>query len=195
MWVVKLGGSLNGDEVWLPRWLALLGRLGGGRVAVVAGGGAFADTVRDAQGRWRFDELAAHNMAVLAMAQNTLMMQSLEPALQLASENHEISQVLQSGRTALWWPLAALRPARDRDTSWEVSADSIALWLARRLNAERLIVVKSCDVTRGASLDELSAVGVLDRRFPEWARGADFPIDVISREDIEQVRLGLLNGF
>jgi aspartokinase-like uncharacterized kinase len=193
MWVVKLGGSLNADQL-LPRWLALLGGLGGGRVAVVAGGGEFADTVRQAQGRWRFDELAAHNMAVLAMAQTTLMMQSLEPALQLAGETHEITQVLQSGRAALWWPLEALRPELTPDTSWEVSADSLALALARRLNAERLVVVKSCPVQRGASLDELSASGVLDRRFPAWARGADFPIDVISREDIDQVRDRLLQG-
>ncbi|MFM2065609.1 MAG: hypothetical protein RLZZ584_518 [Pseudomonadota bacterium] len=194
MWVVKLGGSLNAADVWLPRWLGLLGGLGGGRVAIVAGGGAFADTVREAQGRWRFDELAAHNMAVLAMAQTTLMMQALEPALQLVSEAHEISQVLQSGKAALWWPLAALRPVLDRDTSWEVSADSIALALARRLNAERLVVVKSCEVAPGASLAELSARGVLDVRFPEWARGADFPIEVLSREDLEHVRLELLHG-
>ncbi|MFM2120234.1 MAG: hypothetical protein RL722_1702 [Pseudomonadota bacterium] len=193
MWVVKLGGSLNSDPM-LRHWLTTMGSLGGGRVAVVAGGGEFAETVRVAQGRWHFDELAAHNMAVLAMAQTTLMMQSLEPALRLAGEPQEIAQVLQSGRAALWWPLAALRPELDRDTSWEVSADSIALSLARRLNAERLVVVKSCELAPGASLDELSDAGVLDRRFPEWARDADFPIDVVQREDLEQVRQRLLVG-
>lgn len=193
MWVVKLGGSLNADLL-LPRWLALLGGLGGGRVAVVAGGGEFADTVRAAQGRWRFDDLAAHNMAVLAMAQTTLMMMSIEPSLQLASEAHEISQVLQSGRAALWWPLEALRPAQDADTSWEVSSDSLALALARRLNAERLVLVKSCEVVPGDSLDALSAAGIVDARFLDWAKGADFPIDVVSRNDIDKVRAGLLNG-
>ncbi|MBK6850249.1 MAG: aspartate kinase [Burkholderiales bacterium] len=193
MWVVKLGGSLNADLL-LPRWLALLGGLGGGRVAVVAGGGEFADTVRAAQGRWRFDDLAAHNMAVLAMAQTTLMMSSLEPALQLASQTHEITQVLQTGRTALWWPLEALRPAASADTSWDVSSDSLALALARRLNAERLVLVKSCEVAPGDSLDALSAAGIVDARFPHWAREVDFPIDVVSRSDIDKVRAGLLSG-
>ncbi|MEY2689399.1 MAG: hypothetical protein RL375_3598 [Pseudomonadota bacterium] len=193
MWVVKLGGSLNADQL-LPRWLALLGGLGGGRVAVVAGGGEFANTVREAQGRWRFDDLAAHNMAVLAMAQTTLMMLSLEPTLTLAGETQEINQVLQTGRAALWWPLEALRPTLDADTSWDVSADSLALALARRLNAERLVLVKSCDVAPGDSLDALSAAGILDARFLDWAKGADFPIDVVSRGDIERVRAGLLSG-
>jgi aspartokinase-like uncharacterized kinase len=193
MWVVKLGGSLNADLL-LPRWLALLGGLGGGRVAVVAGGGEFADTVRAAQGRWRFDDLAAHNMAVLAMAQTTLMMLALEPALKLASEAHEINQVLQSGRAALWWPLQALRPTQNADTSWDVSSDSLALDLARRLNAERLVLVKSCEVEPGDSLATLSASGIVDARFPDWARDAAFPIDVVSRNDIDKVRAGLLNG-
>jgi aspartokinase-like uncharacterized kinase len=128
------------------------------------------------------------------MAQTTLMMLSIEPALQLASETHEINHVLQSGRAALWWPLEALRPTQDADTSWEVSSDSLALALARRLNAERLVLVKSCDVAPGDSLDALSAAGIVDARFPDWARDADFPIDVVSRGDIDKVRAGLLSG-
>ena len=72
MWVVKLGGSLNSDPV-LPQWLELLAELGGGRVIVVCGGGAFADEVRRAQAHWHFDDLPAHNMAVLAMAQTAYL--------------------------------------------------------------------------------------------------------------------------
>ena len=68
MWVVKLGGSLNGDPL-LAQWLELLVQLGGGRVTVVCGGGGFADEVRRAQSHWHFDDVPAHNMAVLAMAQ------------------------------------------------------------------------------------------------------------------------------
>ena len=69
MWVVKLGGSLNNDPL-LPEWLELLAQLGGGRVTLVCGGGGFADEVRRSQDLWKFDDLAAHNMAVLAMAQS-----------------------------------------------------------------------------------------------------------------------------
>ena len=76
MWIVKLGGSLERDAL-LPRWLELLAELGGGRVVIVPGGGGFADQARAAQAWWQLDDLPAHNMAVLGMAQSAAMMQGL----------------------------------------------------------------------------------------------------------------------
>ncbi|MDE2396898.1 MAG: aspartate kinase, partial [Burkholderiales bacterium] len=84
MWVVKIGGSLNDDPL-LRDWLALFAELGGGRVTLVCGGGAYAEEVRRAQRRWGFDDLAAHNMAVLAMMQSAYQAQGIEPRLQLAT--------------------------------------------------------------------------------------------------------------
>jgi len=97
MWVVKIGGSLTqampGDNAPLQRWLELLTQLGGGRVAIVPGGGGLADNVRKLQARWHFDDVAAHNMAVLAMAQNAYLMRAVQPSLQLASSEAEIRLV------------------------------------------------------------------------------------------------------
>ncbi len=90
MWVVKLGGSLNANPV-LPDWLDMLVQCGGGRVALVCGGGSFADEVRRAQALWAFDDLDAHNMAVLAMAQTAYLMHALNPELQLTRSKADIS--------------------------------------------------------------------------------------------------------
>ena len=138
MWVVKLGGSLNADPL-LPQWLELLAQLGGGRVTLVCGGGAFADEVRREQARWQFDDVAAHNMAVLAMVQSAYMAHALQPALQLARDKAEIHQVLRGGQTAVWLPYEWLRERAGTDASWDNSSDSMALDLARQLNAERQI--------------------------------------------------------
>jgi aspartokinase-like uncharacterized kinase len=191
MWVVKLGGSLNRDAL-LPQWLELLCTLGRGRVTVVPGGGGFADQAREAQAHWRFDDVAAHNMAVLAMAQTAMLLRALCPNLQPAARDAEIHRHLRQGRTALWLPLELLRERADELTSWEVSSDSLALWLARRLNAERLIVVKSCAIDGAHSWQQNAAAGVLDARFSSWAEGAAFPIDLVQREEIERVRLLLM---
>jgi aspartokinase-like uncharacterized kinase len=191
MWVVKIGGSLNNDPL-LPEWLDLLVQLGGGRVTLVCGGGAFADEVRRAQAHWRFDDLAAHNMAVLAMAQSAYMAWGLNPKLQLATNEAEIRKVLHSGHTALWLPNEWLRSEPDGDTNWDNSGDSIALGLARSLNAERLVVVKSCAIEPTAGLPGLAEAGILDRRFIGLAEGVAFPIDVIQRAELARMRVLLL---
>jgi len=191
MWVVKLGGSLNRDSLLLP-WLELVSTLGRGRVAVVPGGGGFADQARAAQAHWRFDDVAAHNMAILAMAQTAMLLRALSPALQPVTRDADIRRSLRQGRTALWVPLELLREGPDELTNWNVSSDSLALWLAHRLNAERLIVVKSCELDEGLSLQEFTEAGVLDRRFASLAEGAAFPIDLVQREDLPRVRSWLL---
>jgi 5-(aminomethyl)-3-furanmethanol phosphate kinase len=193
MWVVKLGGSLARDAQ-LTQWLDMLAEVGGGRVTIVPGGADFADAVRQAQSRWSFNDLAAHNMAVLAMGQTALMLHALEPRLLLATQDEQIRRALHAGRAAVWMPLTVLRDAPDALTSWDVTGDSLALWLASRLHAERLVIVKSCPVDPRLGIAELSAGGVLDARFAEWARSADFPIDVVQRDSVARVREALLGG-
>lgn len=191
MWVVKLGGSLNHDPL-LPAWLELLAQLGGGRVTVVCGGGSFADEVRRSQAHWQFDDLAAHNMAVLAMAQSAYLAKGLNPQLRLASSEREIRRVLHAGRTAVWLPQSWLRSEPDAATNWSNTGDSIALYLARQLNAERLVVVKSCEIAPDAPIADLVDGGVLDSRFGSLATGAGFPIDVIQRAELGRMRSLLL---
>jgi aspartokinase-like uncharacterized kinase len=193
MWVVKLGGSLNADPL-LPQWLELLTQLGGGRVTIVCGGGSFADEVRRCQSHWRFDDLAAHNMAVLAMAQGAYMLRALSPALQMVNAEAAIRRVLRKGQTAVWSPFELLREQADANTNWEVTSDSIALGLARRLNVERLVLVKACEVDAALSLPELSAAGVVDRRFAAAASDAAFPIEIVRRDELARVRGLLLAG-
>jgi 5-(aminomethyl)-3-furanmethanol phosphate kinase len=187
MWIVKLGGSLCADPV-LPLWLELLAQLGGGRVTVVCGGGSFADEVRRMQSHWQFSDLAAHNMAVLAMAQTAYQLNAMNPALQLTTSKTDIRRVLHKGQTALWLPLEMQRDQPDAQTNWDVTSDSIALDLARRLNAERMVVVKSCSIDPQMSLGQLSAQGIVDKRFAALAEGAAFPIEILHKDGLDRMR-------
>jgi aspartokinase-like uncharacterized kinase len=191
MWVIKLGGSLTADPA-LPQWLDLLAQLGGGRVTIVCGGGVLADEVRRAQALWQFNDLAAHNMAVLAMAQTGYQLHAMNPTLQLAASKAEIANVLHKGRAAIWLPFELQRDAPDHRTHWGATSDTIALDLARELNAERLVVVKSCAIDPLQTLAQLGAAGVLDEGFGEQARGAAFPIELIHKADLPRMRSMLL---
>jgi 5-(aminomethyl)-3-furanmethanol phosphate kinase len=191
MWVVKIGGSLSADPL-LPQWLDLLAQLGGGRVTVVCGGGSFADEVRRMQTQWGFNDLAAHNMAVLAMAQSAYQWQALSPDLQLATRQSDILRVLRKGRTAVWLPLELQRELPDAQTTWDATSDTIALNLARRLNAERLVMIKSCVIDSSRTLAQLGEDGVIDRQFAALSDGVDFPIDIMHKADLSRMRALLL---
>lgn len=191
MWVVKLGGSLTADPA-LPHWLDLLAQLGGGRVTVVCGGGGLADEVRRIQALWQFNDLAAHNMAVLAMVQTAYQLHAMNPTLQLAERRADIAAVLHRGRAAIWLPFELQRDKPDQQTHWGATSDTIALDLARDLNAERLVVVKSCAIDPTHTLAQLGAAGVLDEGFDGRARGVAFPIEIMDKSELPRMRSLLL---
>jgi 5-(aminomethyl)-3-furanmethanol phosphate kinase len=196
MWIVKIGGSLAKDPL-LVEWLEQLNDLGGGRVVLVPGGGGFADAARLAQSEWHLDDVAAHNMAILGMGQFAFLLQGLCPDLVLAANELELERAVHSGRVAIWMPMELLRREPDELTTWDVTSDSLTLWLANRLNAERVILVKSCPVpvtmpTATEWLD-LAANDVVDRRFPTLAAAAAYPVYLLERTHLSRLRELLLD--
>jgi len=193
MWIVKLGGSLGRDPV-LKEWLETLVELGSGRVVIVPGGGGFADEVREQQDLWRFDDLAAHNMAVLAMAQMALMMQGICPALALATSDADLRRAVQQARVPVWLPFEALREQRDTLTNWGVTSDSLAAWLANRLNAEGLLLVKACAIDPSMDVAKCAAAGIVDEQFARFTRDAAYAVTLLNCADVPRVHGLLLDG-
>ena len=191
MWVVKIGGSLNADP-HLPEWLNVLTQLGGGRVVLVCGGGRFADAVREHQAHWKFNDLAAHNMALLAMAQSAYFLRALSPALQLVTTDADTARVLRMGKTALWSPLGLLTDKADADTNWNVTSDSLALGLAQRLGAEQLLVVKPRAVDPAQSLAQLGSAGIVDARFATLATQGTVSVRFMPHDQPSQMHALLL---
>ena len=178
MWIVKLGGSLH-DTPALRRWLRWLATAPGPTRIVVPGGGPFADTVRTLQPKLGFGELAAHRMAILAMQQYGLVLQALEPALSLAETDAE----LQAARAAVWLPWLLAGREGAIEPSWDVTSDSLACWLAIRLAATDLLLVKSAPVPAGArGADQLAASDLVDMAFAGFARAYRGAIHVAHRD-------------
>ncbi|HEY0524719.1 MAG TPA: hypothetical protein VGD08_15095 [Stellaceae bacterium] len=177
--VVKLGGSLI-EAGTVHRWLGALTRLGGaGRAVLVPGGGPFADAVRAAQRAHGFSDRAAHEMALLAMEQMAVMLADAEPLAEPCATLGAIRDALLRRRIPIWRPsgLALAAGEDELPASWTVTSDSLAAWLACRLGAAGLVLVKSAAaVPPGANLADLAASGIVDDAFPRLAAGLDVAI-------------------
>ncbi|HKF61754.1 MAG TPA: aspartate/glutamate/uridylate kinase [Dongiaceae bacterium] len=168
--VVKLGGSLMASP-HLSTWLATLSASRGAAV-IVAGGGPFADAVRVAQETTPFDDRAAHRMAILAMEQYAIMLAALEPGLRLAAGRAEIKAAARAGATPIWLPARMSFDAPDIPESWEVTSDSLAVWLARKLGLAQVLLVKSAALPmERVPAAELAEVGIVDPVLPRFLAG------------------------
>jgi aspartokinase-like uncharacterized kinase len=187
--VVKLGGA-QARGPWLRGWLDAIAGCAG-RVVVVPGGGPFADAVRATQSEIGFDEEAAHDMAMLAMAQYGRALVSLRPGFVVAEQEAGIFAALREGRTPVWAPLLMASAARI-PASWDITSDSLAAWLAGRLGASRLILVKHGEA---GSAEALAARGVVDPEFPKYLAAAGVPAYLAAPERADLLAAGLGEGF
>jgi 5-(aminomethyl)-3-furanmethanol phosphate kinase len=169
--VVKLGGSFAFSP-HLHAWISALAECAG-CVIIVPGGGPFAEAVRSAQSGIGFDDQAAHHMALLAMEQYGRALISLNGLLAAADSADAIRRELAAGKVPVWMPARMALAADDVARSWEVTSDSLAAWLAGRLGASRLFLVKHVPLRSGhVRCDDLVAKGVVDKAFPRHLRSS-----------------------
>lgn len=174
MWVVKLGGSLCASAALGP-WLA---RLAAPRLVIVPGGGPFADAVRAVQARLRFSDPVAHRMALLAMAQyGCLLAERAGGALEVAESLRALDAHAVGRNACIWLPAATDAAAMAAlPADWSVSADSIALWLAGRLGASGLLLVKSAPPPASPGTTGWAQAGYVDAHFPALRAASATPV-------------------
>jgi len=194
MWVVKLGGSLLGQPE-LKDWLALLARQSDGRIVIVPGGGVFADTVRTAQPVAGYDDATAHQMALLAMEQYGLVMRALQPELVTASSELEIAERSWQHRAIIWMPSHMVLADETIPKNWEVTSDSLAAWLACKLGADRLVLVKHVEcLEQPLPIARLVDEGVLDTAFTRFAAALPCPVKVMEKSGSAKFAAMLAGG-
>jgi aspartokinase-like uncharacterized kinase len=183
MQVVKLGGSLQ-DSPYLPEWRAVLEACAGRDVVIVPGGGRFADMVRDQQRRLAYSDAEAHRRALLAMEHYGALLAEGSTVLRSAASVEAIRVLLRNAHIPIWMPSAMVLSEPDLPASWDLTSDSLALWLGRGLGARRVIIVKSTPLPSGVSTPAaLSAAGFVDRLFPHYAAMFAGDIDFLSAGD------------
>ena len=150
--VVKLGGGVLAHREHFDAALASIGAAARDRrLLVVPGGGPFADAVREVDRRFPLPDDAAHWMAVLAMDQYAHLIAARLAGAVLVAEPREIAAALSAGHVPVLAPSRWLREADPLPHAWTVTSDSIAAWVAGRVGARRLVLIKP----PGAPVSEL----------------------------------------
>ena len=165
MLVVKIGGSLyNTPE--LKKWLDLLSKSARHhKIIVVPGGGPFADTVRTSQQETHFNDSAAHYMAILAMAQYGILLNSL--ATDSSAFYYPSDDEFTDRGLSIWIPTETLLNQDTIPHQWDVTSDSLALWLAQKVNANQLCLIKRVRA-RSCSIPTLTESSIIDQAFGQF---------------------------
>jgi aspartokinase-like uncharacterized kinase len=182
MQVIKLGGSLSKSQTLSSCLKKIADNSNAAdKIVIVPGGGDFADQVRLVQQQWQFNDVIAHEMAILAMQQMALVFKGLQPQFILSHTLAEIKQNLPHETPIIWSPTIAELNQAGVCASWEITSDSLAAWLATQLAAKKLTLVKAAPVAT-CNLAQLSQQGIIDSAFAGFVAHATFSIHILNQE-------------
>jgi len=172
--VVKVGGGVGEDA--LRALCTTLGELGERHpLLVVPGGAGFADAVRDADRRFGLRAETSDRMAILGMEQFGWLLSDLIPG----AERSMRLEGVRAGRTVVLLPAGLA--LEGLPASWEVTSDSIAAWVAGKVGADRLVLVKRDEALtsrgelRPGAVDDYLPTVLADARFETWVVGGRDP--------------------
>ncbi len=144
--VIKIGGSLAENPEQLKALCTKLSEFARKyAVAVVPGGGRFADVARDFDKCFNLSSEIAHRMAIMGMDQYGLLLSQLIPnscATYLLDDAKQLSAI---GVVPVFLPSRLMFREDPLENSWNVTSDSIATYVASRLHAAKVLLVTDVD--------------------------------------------------
>jgi len=146
--VLKIGGSLMEQADTLLNEVAshFNGKESKVKVVVVPGGGIFANAIREASRTYSLSDEASHWMAITAMEQYAYLLND-RTGIPLIDETEQIPDGF-----SILLPYQLLKDTDELEHSWDVTSDTIAAWIAKRIGG---MLVKATDVDGVLNEDEL----------------------------------------
>jgi aspartokinase-like uncharacterized kinase len=144
--VIKIGGSLAEDPAALRALCNRLGEIAKKyRIAVVPGGGKFADVIREFDRRYTVSPDISHRMAVLGMDQFGLLLSQIIPNSCAVYLLNDAKQLSETRVVPIFLPSRLMFQEDPLEHSWDVTSDSIAAYIANRLHANKVILATDVD--------------------------------------------------
>ena len=188
-WAIKIGGSLYGSQ-YLVEWLRAVSDCETKKIIIIPGGGPFADQVRNADEKYNLDQVRAHDMAIMAMQQYGSLLASLCPAVVTANTSDKIQLAWEHSKVVVWEPYEMLRDECELEKSWDITSDSITIWLASKLGLENVLLVKSSKyVLEYRDIDELTQLNCVDPGFKELVNQSGITLHILHKSQAKEFEL------
>ena len=144
--VIKVGGSLAEEPELLRALCSKLSVLARNYpLVVVPGGGRFADVVRDSDNRFNLSDGISHRMAILGIDQFGLLLTQIIPNSCATYLLDDALQLSETGVVPVFLPSRMFFREDPLKNSWDVTSDSIAVLIASRLQAAKVLLVTDID--------------------------------------------------
>lgn len=144
--IVKIGGSLAAYPKKLRTLCYSLSKLSKSYpIIIIPGGGEFADVVRIADKRFKLSVEASHRMAILGMDQYGFLLSDLIPGSCVVNQFGAIKKALDLGDLPIFLPSHFLLAEDSLENSWDVTSDSISVYIAGKLQIRKVILVTDVD--------------------------------------------------
>ena len=176
--VVKIGGSLFDYPDLATAWNQWVSRESKMMTVMIAGGGPYADLVRQWDKQFQLSEETAHWMCVTSMSITATLLHQQLPGTLLIDDWQELIKWRSSDKPAgssvflaesFLKTIETSLPGDSLPQTWAVSSDSIAARVAEVLSAEELVLCKSTSVPDGNDWQQLADKGFVDQYFSEIA--------------------------
>ena len=159
MELIKIGGSVAGELPHLISELRSLDR----NILIIPGGWIFADLVKDVDKKYKLDEKISHWMAIACMDVYGYFISNFGVEILFAKDFVDLRN-MGGVKVVLLYPL--LKQSKEFveiPSSWDVTSDSISVWIASKLGLDRVIKITDVEgiFINGELVSDLTASELL----------------------------------
>ena len=141
--LVKIGGSLTYHVKPLLNTLKSFSSREN-KIVVVPGGGMFADVVRDLDRSVKLSNRTSHRMALMAMDMMGVYFSDVSH-IRTVDNLYDAKVTLLDSDIVILLPSKVVLSTDELPHSWEVTSDSIALYIGKLLRLNKVIIVTDVD--------------------------------------------------